>query len=108
MVEGAIRTALPDGTNIRGSSLYTWKDETLARRLWLLSKKKYLYELEIDEADIRHKGDLNHYSEAEVAAKLGKSFDEVRKYCTGEPAGPQFTGPRIEILVSKATVLRKL
>jgi hypothetical protein len=41
MVEVAIRAALPDGTNVRGTSLYTWEDEKLAKRLWGLSKKKY-------------------------------------------------------------------
>lgn len=108
-VELAIRSALPDGANVRGTSLYTWADEKLARRLWPLSRKRYLYELEIDETDIRHRGDLNYYSEAETAAKLSTPFeDAIRKYCTGLTAGQPFTEPRIEILVSKATVLRKL
>jgi hypothetical protein len=109
VVEIAIREALPHGPTIRGTSLYTWADEGVAKRLWRRSRKRYLYELEIAEADIRHKGDLNYYSEALDAVKSGKPFeDAIRKYCRGETAGPPFTEPRVEILVSKATVLRKL
>lgn len=78
-VELAIRATLPDGENIRSTSLYTWADEELAKRLWSLSGKRYLYELEIDEADIRHKGDLNYYSEAKTAAKLGTQSRASRR-----------------------------
>ncbi len=108
-VETAIRTALPNGTMVRGNSLYTWANEEVAKRLWPLSKKRYLYELEIDKADIRHKGDLNQYSEAESAAKSGAPVENaVGKYCAGENAGAPYTEPRVEVLVSKAKVLRKL
>jgi hypothetical protein len=62
VVELGIRALLPDGANVRGASLYTWEDEVVARRLWKLSGKKYLYELEVDDASIRHIGDLNLYS----------------------------------------------
>jgi len=108
-VETAIRAALPNGANVRGNSLYTWANEEVAKRLWPLSKKRYLYELEIDKADIRHKGDLNQYSEAESAAKSGAPVENaVGKYCAGENAGAPYTEPRVEVLVSKAKVLRKL
>ena len=109
VVETAIRATLPNGATVRGHSLYTWADEKVARRLWPLSKKRYLYELEIDKADIRHKGDLNQYSEAVSAAKSGAPIERaVGKYCAGENAGAPYTEPRVEILVSKARVLRKL
>jgi hypothetical protein len=108
-VEIAIRKALPDGANVRSTSIYVWADQQVAKRLWPLSKKRYLYELEIDEVDIRHKGDLNNYSEAETAAKSGKPFeDAVLRYCRGEMAGKKYTEPRVEILVSEATVLGRL
>ena len=108
-VETAIRAALPNGAIVRGNSLYTWANEEVAKRLWPLSKKRYLYELEIDKADIRHKGDLNQYSEAESAAKSGAPVENaVGKYCAGENAGAPYTEPRVEVLVSKAKVLRKL
>lgn len=109
VVELAVRSALPAGVKIRSESLYTWSSEMLARRLWRLSKKKYLYELELDERDIRHKGDLNWYSAAVDAIKAGKSpHDAVKKYCNGEESGPPYTEPRIELLVSQARMIRKL
>jgi hypothetical protein len=109
VVELAVRLALPAGAQIRGESLYTWANEMLARRLWRFSKKKYLYELEIDERDIRHKGDLNWYSAAMDAVKAGRSpHDAVKKYCNGEESGPPYTEPRVELLVSQAKMIRKL
>jgi hypothetical protein len=43
------------------------------------------------------------------AAKSGAPIeDAVSKYCAGENAGAPYTEPRVEILVSKAKVLRKL
>lgn len=108
-VETAIRAALPNGAIVRGNSLYTWANEEVAKRLRSLSKKRYLYELEIDKADIRHKGDLNQYSEAVSVAKSGAPIENaVSKYCAGENAGGPYTEPRVEVLVSKAKVLRKL
>jgi hypothetical protein len=109
-VETAVRAALPNGENVRSTSVYTWANETVAKRLWQYSGRRYLYELEIDKADIRHIGDLNHYSDAKDAAISGAPFeDAVARYCMGEPSGPpRFTEPRVEILVSKAMVFRKL
>lgn len=109
-VELLIRDALLDGVNVRGGSLFTWESEALAKRLWPHSKKKFLYHLEVDEADIRFRGDLNCYSAAVDAVKTGASPDEhVARYCAGQEA-PAHAGdsPRIELLVTKATVVRKL
>jgi hypothetical protein len=48
-------------------------------------------------------------SEAVSGAKSREPFENAGgKYCTGENAGPPFTEPRVEILVSKTTVLREL
>ena len=108
-VELAIRSRLSNGENIRSTSLYTWADETLARRLWPLSQKKYLYELEIEDSDIRHKGDLNFDSAAVEEVKAGASPNgAIEKYCSGENAEAPQTQPRIEVLVSEAKVRRKL
>lgn len=109
VVELAVRSRLPAGIQIRSESLYTWLSETLARRLWPRSDKKYLYELEVDERDIQHRGDLNWYSAAVDAVKAGKSpYDAIEKYCNGEESGPPYTEPRIELLVVRAKVIRKL
>jgi len=108
MVELAIRSELHNGAEIRSTSLYTWANEALARRLWHLSKKKHLYELEVDHANVRHRGDLNWYSAAVDAVKLGKSPKvAVGKYCSGVEADSSFTEPRTEVLVSEAKVIRK-
>jgi hypothetical protein len=65
--------------------------------------------LEIEDANVRHKGDLNWYSSAVDAAKLGTSPDDaIKKYCDGEITGAEYTTPRIELLVSEAKVIRKL
>lgn len=108
-VEIAVRAARSDGATVRSTSLFTWADQAVAERLWARSKKKYLYEVEIDDADIRHKGDVNQYSEAADAAKLNRPFeDAITKYWNGDLAGQPYSEPRMEILVSKATVLRRL
>ena len=107
-VELAIRATLIDGENIRNNSVYTWADEKLARRLWPFSRKKYLYELEIENSNIRHIGDLNWYSAAEDAVKAHVSPESaVEKYCSRELAGPPYTQPRIEVLVSEARVVKR-
>ena len=110
-VEQRIRDLMPDGQSVRGKSLYTWEDETVARRLWPHSKKKFLYELEVDEADIRHTGDLNLYSAAKDSVAAGSSPDAaINSYCKGEtaPSKPGDERPRREILVREARVVRKL
>lgn len=109
VVEVAIRKTLPDGVSIRGASIYTLEDETVAKRLWKLSHRNYLYELEIDEDSIRHIGDLNLYSEAKDAVQGGRSPDKaIESYCKGELAGPHFGQPRREILAREARVVRKV
>jgi hypothetical protein len=109
IVETAIRRALPNGEDIRTNSIYAWEDEAVARKLWDMSGKKNLYTLEIDDADVRHRGDVNCYSTAVDAVTCGKSSDEaVEKYCKSEGAGPDYRTPRIELLVSEARVIRKL
>ncbi len=108
-VEITIRSILHNGVEVRSTSLYTWANENLARRLWPFSKKKHLYELKVDNSDIRFSADLNWYSAAVDAVKLGElPQDAVDRYCSGIEAGYPFTTPRIEILVSKAKVIRKL
>jgi hypothetical protein len=107
-VELAIRATFPDASNIRGTSLYTWADEATARRLWKFSNKKYLYELEIDESDVRHTGELNCYSAAGDEVAKGSSPDcPIRKYWSGEHAEPPYVSPRVEVLVSQATVRKR-
>lgn len=109
IVESALRAYLKDGANIRANSLYAWEDEGFARRTWKHTRRRFLYELEIDEADILLRGDLNLYTEAAERVGRREPFDDlIRKYCAGETAGSPYAEPRREILASKAIAFRKL
>jgi hypothetical protein len=106
-VETALRDALADGHAIRGGSVFAWESETVAKRVWPLSGTLYLYELEILQADIRFRGDLNHYNNAADAAALDFPFDHhLEAYRTGAPS-PNNGAPRIELLFSKAKALKR-
>lgn len=108
--ELAIRAAMPDGVRVRSTSLYTWHDKEVAIRA-AEAEGKHLYELEVDPADVRFIGDLNYYSEAADWASLGMNErvrEAAEKYCSGAFSNPNPAEQRIEILISKAKVLRKL
>jgi hypothetical protein len=103
-VETLIRSTMPNGHNIRSTSLYTWENLEVARRVARLARKP-LYELQIDVADIVHRGDVQHFSNAVDAINLGKNPREhVTKYCEGV----EFISERVEILVTKAKVVRRI
>jgi len=113
--ETTIRSAREGGDVLRSTSLYTWMSEALARRLQRPKKAKFLYELEVDCIDVRHKGDVNQYTEVVQAIAEGSSGKEpAEAYWDGTNAvtdrktGVPYTEPRIEVLVAKAKVLRKL
>jgi hypothetical protein len=107
--ELAIGAAKPDGLKVRSTSLYVWVDQVVAEKLWKLSKKKYLYELEVDQADIHHKGDVNCYSAAMDAIAAGRPpTDPVDRYWRGDDEPPPYYDPRIEMLVSHAKVMKKI
>jgi len=103
--ELALRAVSTEAEAIRKTSLYTWADERLARRLWPRSHSKFLYELEVDEASVLHRGDVSHFWEAQSALKRGgDAGDAVNRYWSGEAAGT----PYVEVLLSEAKVIRKL
>jgi hypothetical protein len=102
--ERLIREAHPDGEKIRANSIYAWKYLAKAEMSWSHERTKNLYELEIDEDDILHTADLDHF--AALAAVVGKkqlADDLAHKYWNGP-----IESERVEILVRKAKVLRKL
>jgi hypothetical protein len=107
-VEAAIRAVSENACDIRRTSLYAWADEAMANRLWKLGRKKYLYYLTVDESNVRHKGDVNCYSLAGDEIASGASPDNaIKKYWSGENAGPCYPTPRVEVLVSHATVRKR-
>ncbi|WP_454655096.1 hypothetical protein [Bosea beijingensis] len=107
VTEAAIRAVSPDKEAIRKDSIYTWESEDWARKAWALEKGKYLYEVEIDEADIRHRGDTNAYGLVKDLLKAGKDpAPALMLYWSGEGVEAQL--PRVELLVTKATVVSKM
>jgi len=103
-----VRKTLSNGEEVRKTALYTWENEAAARRLAPFSRASFLYELAVDPPDILCRFDLNFFSDA-VDAKTGPDFDDaIRRFCAGESGGKSATSPRIEVLVTKATIVRKL
>src|SRR2546429_8857415 len=54
-VEALIRSTMANGEKIRSTCLYTWQNLAFATQAARLAKK-HLYQLEIDTADIMHRG----------------------------------------------------
>lgn len=106
-VEAIIRSSHPDGTRIRANAVYLWENEDVARRIWAVAgkakkAKNYLYAVEYEQADLLHRGDLNHYTntqEGETEAQIAAAAS----YWAGSPHEEQT--PRVEILVLRATVI---
>lgn len=107
--ERILREAMADGGDVRATSLYTWEDETLARRSWRPQKGKYLYRLEIDDVDVRHRGDVNHYTDIGDALKTTADTSVfVDNYLCGRDSDRnKYSTARFEILVRKALVLER-
>lgn len=108
--ERLLREAMGDDGEVRATSLYTWEDETWAIRAWTYEKGKYLYKLEIDETDVRHRGDVNHYTD--IGNALIETADisvPVQDYVSGRDSDrSKYPTARFEILVRKALVLERL
>jgi hypothetical protein len=79
LAEDAIRAGKPEGTQIRAESLYVYSDPEMAEADWKLKKSRHLYKLEIDEAAIRHRGDLQVFYEVMTAIRKKESPDELVK-----------------------------
>jgi hypothetical protein len=104
--EDAIRAARDDGAKIRSDSLYTYRSLELATNDWKARSKdrRHLYELEIDESNIVHVGDLMIYFDviADVRAHRD-STATASKYWDAAPSERN-----TEYLVRKATVIRQI
>lgn len=107
--ERILRDAMGDGGDTRRTSLYTWEDEVWARRAWSLEKGKFLYKLEVEDGDVRHRGDVNHYTDVGDAVKAGKdAVPYAEAYVRGDVHDPKrYTRARVQILVRKAIVLER-
>lgn len=107
--EQLLRDAMGKGGGVRATSLYAWENEEWARRAWRLERVKSLYRLEADEADILHRGDVNHYTDIGDALKAGEPTDRyVDDYVTGRDSDrSKYPTARFEVLVAKAVVLQR-
>jgi hypothetical protein len=105
--EDAIRAGQLNGERIRADSLYTYGSADLAQSDWQFRPKeapRHLYELEIDEVDIVHVGDLQIYYAviADIRAKRDAAHS-VERYWTAHPSDKYK-----EYLVTTATVVKQL
>jgi hypothetical protein len=105
--ETLIRQGRENGEQIRAKSLYAWERLDVAERLWRLKNGKpplYLFELEIEDNDFVHRADLDAFTAVTTAIESKKSPDAaIRDYWDGV-----CRSDRIEVLVRKAKVLRRL
>tara|TARA_R110002072_G_scaffold31525_6_gene97054 strand:+ start:529 stop:996 length:468 start_codon:yes stop_codon:yes gene_type:complete len=100
--EKIIRSAQPGGKEIRESSVYCFEERRLAN-LGANRTGRCLYELEIKQEDIQHRGDLFFYDRVAKKIKSGEDpADDACQYWNGTEC-PQ--RPAIELLVRRAIVV---
>lgn len=105
--EEALRAGHPDGLKIRSKALYSWESAEFVPSIWDHIPYKYYYEVEIDETDIVHRSNLNHYNDGIDAAAKGQPLVKmVQDYWNNAPSRDPKC--RIEILATKATVVALL
>ncbi len=103
--ENLLRKCMEDGINIRGKSLYTWKDESWARKSWTYQKDHYFYKLKADVGDILHQGDVAYYTDIGCALKNGECPQSaISLYISSDVS---ILKPYVEILLKVATVLQR-
>lgn len=100
----AIRSAREGGEHLRRSAVYCFEERKKANSGAVL-RNRYLYELEVCESDIMHRGDLNHYS---AIADIPENDPDVPRlaelYWSGQPSDQNAS---FEVLVRAAKVISK-
>jgi hypothetical protein len=105
--EEALRAGHAGGPKIRAEALYAWESPDFVPPIWAKIPYKYYYEVEIDEADILHRSNLNHYNDGNDAANSSQPLDKiVQDYWSNAPSCDPKS--RIEILANKAKVIALL
>lgn len=87
----------------RRSSIFVFEDEHEARNYYDASGDRHLYELEIDEADIVHRGDMNWINKIGEAVAAGH-LEAAKAYADNWLNGVATEKPRWETLVKAAKV----
>jgi hypothetical protein len=86
--EEALRAGHVDGPEIRAEAFYVWESPDFVPSIWEHIPYRYYYEVEIDEADIIHRSNLNHYNDGIDAAKKGLPLDKyVQDYWSTRGSG---------------------
>jgi hypothetical protein len=93
------------GCTCRAYNLYVFADKERARWYWLLKKARYLYEVEVQDNDILHTGDMNLLREI---ANVWHQPTEARKLAEKYREGGMGDDPLIELVVRKARVTQAL
>lgn len=102
--EHELRAHSPKAAEKRATCVYAWESREMAEIGWSHKKNTHLYELEVDENDVRHVGDVDIFTAMEEALRKKEPVDALRR----DYWESKRTGKRIEILASKAKVVRKL
>lgn len=106
--ERLIREGHPNGSALRAENVYAFPDKARAEKYWAyqcLKYERYLYEIEVDERDILHSGDVAHYNHIVnnyLSVEEAKRF--VERYWRSEPS----ENPDVENIVRNAVVKRVL
>jgi hypothetical protein len=96
--EDELRAKSIEAAEKRATSVYGWESRKMAETGWCHKEGTHLYELEVDDDDIRHVGDIDIFTAIVNGLENKKSVDGFRcDYWKGKR-----TGERIEILASKA------
>ena len=103
--EQALRAVSPFAAETRRCSLYVWATKEFAVLAHALSRAKYLYECEIDEADIVHIGNVDHFTSARDAINAETRAAAANRYWDAPASGKD---RRDELLVKKAIVVSQL
>lgn len=110
VAEKLICEAVPNGAELRRNAVYCFEDRGNANE-GAYRKAVRLYEVAVDQNDILHRGDLNHYTQiGQLAAgktALSKgpadhTAREVLKYWASEVSRPN---SKMEVLVKQARVV---
>lgn len=92
----------PEGKPCRIGCLYLFENEEVARKHWSRMSDGKLYEVELGNEEILHRGDMRFIDEAFILPEIAE-----RELCvTNYWAGIETKNPRVEVLVNKARVTR--
>ena len=101
--EMMLRAVSEQKAKLRADSIYAFMDEVWSKK-YFLGKKGFLYQLEVDDADILHIADMMLVNRISEAPDLASAAALVKQYWSGDRG----TGERVEILATRAVVTKRL